>query len=253
MNTPTPNFDSYSSIQTLWIDVDQTLLDFDACAQIALEQTFEQYGLPWSQEVFQVFLRINALLWNQIEEGTLTRMELRKIRFPRIFEALKRELPDPVGFEAQFSSILHQQAVPMPGALEAIPALKQAGYRLAIISNGPEEGQKNRLNNAGLLEYFDTVYTSQKLGAAKPSQAFFDRAFQDYQSSFCPNLKQEEILVIGDSWKADIQGAIDFGCRGLWLSANRQLDPFETENHPDVREVGSWNEILELLIQQRDN
>ncbi|WP_367614203.1 HAD hydrolase-like protein [Allobaculum sp. Allo2] len=40
-------------------------------------------------------------------------------------------------------------------------------------------------------------------------------------------LLPDEILVIGDSWKADILGAIAFGAPSLWIRVNRQHDPFE--------------------------
>ena len=250
-----PEFSTFehdlSSIKAIWIDVDQTLLDFDACAKVALQTTFDRYGLEWSDDVFDTFLKENSLLWDQIEEGKLTRAELRKIRFPIIFKALDRKLPDPEHFESIFSTILHQQAIAMPDANDSLVYLKQAGLHLAVISNGPDQGQKNRLTIAGMMEYFDAIYTSEKLGSAKPSRDFFDKALEEFQNVIHEDLDPEQILVIGDSWKADIQGAIDSGFQSLWLSANRKLDPFDPHRHPMVIEVNSWKEIQSLLLKDR--
>lgn len=249
-----PKDSRFSSVKALWIDVDQTLLDFDACAKDALINTFAWAGLSWKDEYFQIFLRVNAGLWDQIEEGTMTRKQLQEKRFPALFSAwnLPKETvfengQTIAGYEGHFSSVLHDSAHPLFGAMEALQRFQKQSIPLFIISNGPAAGQKRRLEKAGMLPYFLDVYTSQDFGAAKPDPAFFDRAMNACSQTLQTKLKPEEILVIGDSWKADIAGALAFGAPSIWLRTNRQHDPFEKPEHENVLEAGSWKDILQLL------
>lgn len=129
----------------------------------------------------------------------------------------------------------------------SVQRFQKQNIPLFIISNGPAAGQKRRLEKAGMLPYFLDVYTSQDFGAAKPDPAFFDRAMNACSQTLQTKLKPEEILVIGDSWKADIAGALAFGAPSIWLRTNRQHDPFEKPEHENVLEAGSWKDILQLL------
>lgn len=249
-----PKDSRFSSIKALWIDVDQTLLDFDACARDALIDTFAWAGLPWKEAYFQIFLQVNAGLWDQIEEGTMTRKQLQEKRFPALFSAWN--LPEETvfengrtiaGYEGHFSGVLHESAHPLAGSKEALQRFQKQNMPLFIISNGPAAGQKRRLEKAGMLSCFLDVYTSQDFGAAKPDPAFFEHALSACSKSLKTELKPEEILVIGDSWKADITGALAFGAPSIWLRTNRQHDPFEKPEHENVLEADSWNDILHLL------
>ena len=65
------------------IDIDNTLLDFDAYIRRTMEEGFAHFGLrPYEPWMYDVFHRENNKLWRQIEEGTLTFPELEKIRAP---------------------------------------------------------------------------------------------------------------------------------------------------------------------------
>ena len=65
----------------LLLDVDNTLLDFDAYVRTTMEQGFAHFGLPaYRLEMYHTFTAENNKLWRQIEEGTLTFAELQKIR-----------------------------------------------------------------------------------------------------------------------------------------------------------------------------
>ena len=76
-------------ISTVLLDVDNTLLDFNACALASMQDAFRAFDLPFSKEVvFPTFLRINDQLWAQIEEGNLTKREHYQIRWNLILKEL---------------------------------------------------------------------------------------------------------------------------------------------------------------------
>lgn len=235
-------------IRAIWIDVDQTLLDFDLCAKDALIDTFVWAGLDWKEEYFYSFLVENGKLWDRIEEGKLTRPELRKIRFGIMFNKWNLPLEKPVEFEERFSTTLHSNAHPMEGANDAVAWMVDAQYPLYIVSNGPALGQRNRLRIAGMLDLFTGVFTSEELGCAKPDPRFFEKALDQVRlDQNDPTILPSEILVIGDSWKADISCALAFGCPSIWFRRNRGFDPFTAPKDERVLEAHQWPEVLELL------
>ena len=244
----TNTFTTQNQIRAIWIDVDQTLLDFDLCAKSALIDVFAWKNLEWKEEYYSIFLVENAKLWDQIEEGKITRDQLRKIRFEIMFEKWHIPYKPDVEFEAYFSKHLHSYAYPMPNALQVLQILVQQNYPLYIVSNGPAKGQRNRLQKAGMLDLFQDVFTSEELGHAKPNLLFFEQALEKVRcEQHDPTICPEQILIIGDSWKADISGSLAFGSHSIWFRRNREFDPFDQPNEPSVLEAYNWNEVLEII------
>ena len=69
-------------IKAVFVDIDDTLLDFDAYVKQALQSGFEYFGLKkYEPPMFETFERINNSLWQQVEQGTLDFEGLGKMRF----------------------------------------------------------------------------------------------------------------------------------------------------------------------------
>ena len=156
----------------IFIDIDNTLLDFDAYIRQTMAEGFAHFGLrPYEPYMEEVFHRENGKLWHQIEAGTLTFRELEQIRWNNVFRALQIDFDGPV-FEKYFRTALYDSAIPVDGAMELLRAL-HGSYTLAVASNGPYEQQLHRLELAGMKPYFDWFFVSEKLGVSKPAAAFF--------------------------------------------------------------------------------
>lgn len=206
-------------IKAVFLDVDGTLLDFDAYVKESLQNGFEKYRLgQYDEHVYEVFEQINTVLWQQIERGELTREELMRIRFAQVFARLGIEFDGPV-FEQHFRECLFDSAILIPGAGELVTYL--AGkYTLCVASNGPFDQQKNRLAKAGMLPLFDRLFVSEAVGAAKPSAVFFDACFQAL-----PGIRPEETVIIGDSLTADMAGGQQYGIRTCWYNPAHKEAP----------------------------
>ena len=200
-------------ISTVLLDVDNTLLDFNACALASMQDAFHTFDLPFSKEVvFPTFLRINDQLWAQIEEGNLTKGEHYRIRWNLILKELGICF-DGIRLEDQFVEGLHHYAVPIQGALELVSYLSKK-YMVCTASNAPCSQQKQRLKTAGLFSYFDRFYFSEAIGHQKPSKDFFAFCLKDLRIQ-----DPEKVVMIGDSYKADIQGANSCGIKTIWYDA----------------------------------
>jgi 2-haloacid dehalogenase len=225
-------------MKIVFLDVDGTLLDFDGYVKEALQTGFHKFHLgTYEPGVYQVFEQINTDLWEQIERGELTREELMKIRFRKIFDALGIDFDGAV-FEQYFIDNLYDSAILIPGAMELVTYL--AGkYPLCIASNGPIDQQENRLRKAGLLPFMDKLFLSEQIGAAKPSPQFFDAAFRQL-----PGVSPEETILIGDSLTADMAGASQYGIKTCWYNPFHKEAPSGLSLDYTVDSLGQIQNIL---------
>ena len=195
-------------IKAVFIDIDNTLLDFDAYVKDAMKTGFEKYGLPeYKEEMFDTFTTENAKLWHALEDGELTFNELIKIRWNIIFKALGMSF-DGVKFETYFREYLNQSAIPVKGSIELLEHLKDK-YILCAASNGPYEQQINRLKIGNMHHYFSHFFISEKIGASKPAKEFFDYCFNELDKDILPS----EVIIIGDSLSSDMEGGISSGLK----------------------------------------
>ena len=72
----------------LLLDVDNTLLDFNAAERAAVGITLEHYGMPNGPEALETYHQINRQLWDSLAKGELNRSKLFAVRFGRVMQAL---------------------------------------------------------------------------------------------------------------------------------------------------------------------
>ena len=99
----------------------------------------------------------------------------------------------------------------VPEAKEMLDALKSKGYRLFAASNSFAHLQRSRLEQAGILHYFEDTYISMDIGYDKPDVRFFEEALRR------SGLQPREVLMIGDSMTTDILGAQAAGIDALFF------------------------------------
>ena len=73
-------------IEFLFLDLDDTILDFHKAEHIALSKTFRSFGLDPSQEVLDRYTAINRAHWQRLERKELTREQVVVGRFAALFQ-----------------------------------------------------------------------------------------------------------------------------------------------------------------------
>ncbi len=94
--------------------------------------------------------------------------------------------------------------------LTTLNALKTAGKRIGIVTNGKTERQNKKIDALGLRRYTDTVVISEAEGIKKPHSEIFLRALQRLDSA------PRDAVFIGDHPVADVQGALNAGLAAIW-------------------------------------
>ena len=72
-------------IKYLFLDLDNTILDFTKAESIAIRKTMSAYGLEPTDELAQRYSAINDWHWKALERGELTKPEVVTRRFSVFF------------------------------------------------------------------------------------------------------------------------------------------------------------------------
>ena len=224
-------------MEFLFLDLDDTILDFHKAERLAISRTFRSFGLEPTEQVLERYRVINRQHWERLERGELTRDQVLTGRFQMLFE----ELGIPAQPQAVAKGYEHNLGLGhyfLPGAKEALDTLR-GKYRLFLASNGTASVQHSRLTSAGLYPYFEKVFVSQALGANKPSRAFFDAC-----AAQIPGFDPRKALMVGDSLTSDILGGINAGMKTCWVC------PPEAQGRPDIvpdYRIEALSQLPELL------
>ena len=213
----------------LLLDLDGTVLDFEASQRQALHETVEALGVTWADEHAQTYARINRTLWEAYERREIEATALRSTRWRQFLEALEVEA-DPEGVGTDYLAAFARGAHLIEGAAEAVAALARR-LSLVAVTNGFGDVQHERLERSGLRPYLDGVVVSDEVGAAKPQPAIFDVAFE-----VAGNPSRERVAIVGDSLTSDVAGGRGYGITTIWVNpAGADHDPHPAPDHVVAR------------------
>ena len=197
--------------RAIFIDIDDTLLDYIPCCREAFE-----LALPEHPEYFDLFFEISGRLFSEAKHGLHTIAEVMEL-YPKEFIATIGYPPEAVDpFKHAFRAAWGKTHTLVPGAKEMLENLQAKGYRLFAASNSFGHLQRSRLEQAGILPYFEDTYISMDIGYDKPDIRFYQEALRR-----C-GLQAKEVLMIGDSMTTDVIGAQKAGMDALFF--DRQKD-----------------------------
>jgi putative hydrolase of the HAD superfamily len=111
-------------------------------------------------------------------------------------------------------------------------------YTLGLITNGASCLQREKLATAGLSDYFDVVVISAEFGVGKPDPSIFKYALSQLDCN------GEHAVMVGDSIKRDVDGAIAAGLQGVWVNRCGQPRPAD---RPDLVEVSTLSDLPAAL------
>jgi len=226
-------------IEYLFLDLDDTILDFHKAERIAISKTIREFGVEPTEEILNLYHGINKWHWEQLELGKLTRAEVLVNRFGVLFEKLGREVDAPKCAKA-YEINLSQGHWFLPGAEEAVDRLSKK-YRLFLASNGTAVVQKGRMTSANLYRFFETVFVSQEIGHNKPSKEYFEACF-----ARIPGFDREKAMIVGDSLSSDIKGGINAGIKTVWVNPEHK-DCGNIKPDYEIEALSQLEELLEGL------
>ena len=224
-------------IEFLFLDLDDTILDFHKAERIAITKTIRQFGLEPTEEVLERYRAINKWHWEQLELGKLTRAEVVENRFGVLFDEYGVDA-DQTACARAYEENLAIGHYFLPGAEEAVDRLSKK-YRLFRASNGTASVQKGRMTSANLYRFFEKVFVSQEIGHNKPSREYFDACFAQI-----PGFDPQKAMIVGDSLTSDILGGIHAGIRTCWVNPNHNSGREDIRPDYEIEALSQLEDIL---------
>lgn len=195
-------------------DMDDTLLDFQKAQFVSFNAVLREFRIPFSENVYHCYEKINHSLWHKFEEGLMTKEEVQNERFAQFFIAMGLKIDGKQANQIYQKNLAAQYWL-NPHAKETCRELSKR-YSLSIVTNGVGITQRKRFNSSEISCYFSNLIISEDIGAAKPDKKFFEEAFKVIGC-----FEKDRILLVGDSLSSDIQGANNIGIDCCWYNPQK--------------------------------
>ena len=198
-------------IKTVFLDIDDTLLDFHRAEALAIRTALTRFGIEPSDENVRRYSTINRSCWESFEKGEMSRESVLTTRFDMLFLEMGVNFsPD----EAQriYEYELGSYHFYIDGAREMLEEIYK-DYDLYITTNGISVVQTRRIADSGIAKYFKDIFISEEIGFNKPQKEYFDFIFDKIKG-----FDKESAIIVGDSLSSDILGGINARIKTCWYN-----------------------------------
>ena len=117
----------------------------------------------------------------------------------------------------------------------------EGARRVGLITNGPAEVQRAKIDLLELWGHVDFAIISGELGVEKPEPAIFREALRLGEA------EAGEALYVGDSPHLDVAGARSVGIRTVWMNPGGLPWPAEEAGAPPDHEIRGLPELEAVL------
>lgn len=148
---------------------------------------------------------------------------------------------EPAALMADYQSRMVELLTPYPGVLDGLEALRDAGWRTGIVTNGFGEFQNSKIDAVGLRAFVDVVCISDVEGSWKPESKIFQLAAERAGAPL------EGGWMVGDSLVSDVAGGNGAGLHTAWIRHGRVLGA--TDPQPEYV-VESTLEAFQLILSR---
>ncbi|QAY65337.1 YjjG family noncanonical pyrimidine nucleotidase [Paenibacillus protaetiae] len=214
--------------KAILFDLDNTLLNYSVSEIKSMQKTVEKHGLihkeTFSWNMFwNLFSRVNLHYWSNRQTSGYNIYQILEHSFQDTLKDLGLD-PSESGILAKLYWNTFCRACDFEDYAKEVLFHLHGKYKLAIISNGIGEAQRNRLAAGGINHFFDALIISDEVGYWKPDKKIFDETLTRL------DIKRTEALFIGDSLHDDYNGAINAGIDFCYY--NRNGSPVDNNVRP---------------------
>ncbi len=211
-------------IKRIIFDLDRTLIPWKDEWNSCVEKTYNYFNIPFVDDEFSRFN--SAMLEYEKHHRRFTKVGMSRY----IRNSIGKDLPDM--FVDIWTSYLSELVPDRDDKLIDLLEYLSSKYSLVVATNWFKDQQVAKLEKYGILKYFDYVFTSEEYNR-KPSKEMFEIACQGYEKN--------EVVMVGDTFKSDIKGAMDYGLFSYYLT---NTDPRRGKKIQKIKSIYELKEYL---------
>ena len=223
------------TLDLVLFDVDDTLCDYAGARALRLRRAFTRALATCKTRAGAEPIDIERLIAESIAihpHGT--------DHFPDLLRHYGVEDPDIVtGAREWYQANRFLGLQLFPDAVTTLRLARGNGRAIGLITNGPADVQRAKLDLLGLRAHVDFALISGDFGTAKPDPAIFHEALR------LAGVRADHALFVGDSPEFDVAGARASGIRSVWV--NRTGAPWDHAEPPPDHEVTDLTALRPLL------
>lgn len=152
-----------------------------------------------------------------------------------------RDPPDPAFLRDYWARNFAQAVVPQPGLLDVLDALIARGLRIGVVTNGPVEGQRRKLERLAVRERIHHVVISEAAGCEKPDPRIFALAAEGVGAD------AGDCWFVGDHPEKDVLGAARCGMRAVWIDDPVSGFPWPSSQPAPAHRIERLEELLGIV------
>lgn len=230
------NIGILSTYTSLFLDIDNTLLDFYKAERVAIKKVLKLHSLPCDDKTAKIYSNINQSYWERFERGEIPKSAIFEGRFESLLEFLGAK-GDVKAIANDYFRLLSEGYFKMDGADDILRYLNDKGYKLYATTNGIALTQFKRIKNSGIEPYFDDIFVSEAAGHQKPEKEYFE-----FVISRIPEKDKSKMLIVGDSQSSDILGGINAGIDTCWFNFQNQEPKYKSKY--EIKKLSELKKIL---------
>jgi len=221
----------------LLLDIDNTLYDYNITHSFAKKKVLDYCVSEFRlSQVDLSFAYEKARNQVHVELSETAASHNRLLYFQKMLEILNL---NPLKYSCEIYNVYWDNFLevlkPFDGIYDLLDKYKN---NICLVTDLTAHIQYRKIKKLELENYCTKIVTSEEAGREKPHPYMFMLALRKL------NVRENEVCMIGDSFKKDILGATSLGIESIWFNHEDKLENYESNI---IKQVKSFKEILELI------
>lgn len=209
-----------NKIKAVLFDLDDTILntkDAQANAICEFKGFFDEFNSISRTEFKRVWDKITEECYEEYLNKKYSFGRMRIQRMKKLFSKYGTNISDEEAKDRfkKYLKTYKNNWMLFDDSEEMIKEIKSK-YKVAILSNGDSNYQREKIKRVGLDKYFSDIIISGEVGYEKPKKEIFELA--------CKKVGElpKNCVMIGDKYKVDIEGSTNAGINAIWVNRKNQ-------------------------------